>query len=225
MPKLKNIIRNTANALKGKSLATSAELADVMTQMFFDRTVAQPIRSSLSQPYYEKLHSEDNGYRQNNWLLSEISEIQKVSPAVITELGAGNLKCAIAMSKQGSIVNAVDWVQCINPSELPPGVRFMKKDITFEEIPKSDLCCSADFFEHLAPKSLLSVIENAASSARYGYHKIACYDDGHSHLSVLSPLQWLNLFKQFSSEFYLKRISFRRDNINSPVVTLSNIGF
>lgn len=223
MPKLKNIIQNTANSLKGESLSTSAQLADIITQMFLDRTVTQPIRNSLSQSYYEKLHSEDDGYRKNNWLLSEISEIQKVNPTVITELGAGNLKCAIAMSKQGYTVNAVDWVQCINPCDLPSGVRFMKRDITLEEIPKSDLCCSADFFEHLAPKSLLSVIENASASARYGYHKIACYDDGHSHLSVLSPLEWLNLFKRFSFGFYIKRVSFRRDKINSPVVTLSNI--
>jgi hypothetical protein len=107
---------------------------------------------------------------------------------------------------------------------LPSNVEFRQNDIVNNALPASDLCCSADFLEHLPLSSLGTTIRKIADSASLGYHKIACYDDGHSHLSILPPWEWLNLFvEQGYVNYRITKLEFRRNDPKQIVAVISTI--
>jgi predicted SAM-dependent methyltransferase len=78
-----------------------------------------------------------------------------------------------------------------------PSIQFLQQDVAdFRPDRRWGVLASADFLEHLPPATLPDVLSRLHAAADASYHKIACYDDGHSHLSVFTPREWLDRFQQ-----------------------------
>ena len=77
-----------------------------------------------------------------------------------------------------------------------PNVRFEQVDaLAWRPTERYDVVASADFLEHLPPASLPAALREFHGFGAHHYHRIACYDDGHSHLSILAPDEWVALFE------------------------------
>ncbi|QRM56643.1 class I SAM-dependent methyltransferase [Sinorhizobium sp. BG8] len=188
-------------------------------------TVVRP-RSSFSTidaDYYQRLHDEDAGYRGNNWLVAETPSILAAKPDTIVEIGCGNGAFSKSVASKVRKVFAVDWAKSPLLEVRPKNVLFRKANITKDKIPGGDLTCSADVLEHFTPSDLPTVISKCASSSPLQYHVIACYDDGHSHLTVMSPAAWLALFWRFCPDARLTRIDCRRKKSNQLVCVVTNV--
>ena len=170
------------------------------------------------------MHISDKGYNENNWLLTDIPDILSLSPKTVLEVGAGNLRSARKLASNGFPVIAVDWIN-LNEKSLPERLVYKKLDLLTDSLPIADLVCSADVLEHIPAENIFSVVEKLVNNSRIGYLKIACYDDGHSHLTLISPLQWLDIFKRFDMSYYIKSIEFRKENLAYPVVIITNGAF
>ena len=90
-------------------------------------------------------------------------------------------------------------------------VKFFQVDL-YQHLPpcRAELVVSADFLEHMDPHSLLGVLQRIDSLADMAFHKIACYDDMHSYLSVLPPAEWLALFRSVNPAYRLERVELRK---------------
>jgi hypothetical protein len=106
--------------------------------------------------------------------------------------------------------------------DLPSNVSFVKLDAVKDNLPTADLVCSSDVLEHFHPNDIETVVRKLHNAGRHNYHVIACYDDGHSHLTITSPGNWLNLFRAHSYEYRLVDIEARRGNPNQLVCVVSN---
>lgn len=148
--------------------------------------------------YYQRLHDESPAFQRNNWLLDEIDELRKYGGKSILELGCGNGLFLEMAARIWSDVLGVDWARSPVLDEILkrcPNVRFQQVDVrAWRPHGLFDLVVSADFLEHIHPDHLPWLIATIATFGRIHYHKIACYDDGHSHLSILPPERWLSLF-------------------------------
>lgn len=198
---------------------------DGLVSDLFDKTVVRPRSrsASIEAEYYQRLHDENPAYQTNNWMVAEKCAVLAARPKSVLDIGCGNGAFAFAIAPEVERVLAVDWAMSPKLTDRPANVEFIRSDITREPLPRADVACSSDVLEHFAPESLYKVIGNCAAAAPLQYHVIACYDDGHSHLTVMQPSAWLALFWRFCPTVRLHRIDCRRNNSSQLVCVISNV--
>lgn len=179
--------------------------------------------------YYQQLHDTSAGYQENNWLLDDLAALRAIGGGSILEVGCGNGRFLARAAAHWSQVTGVDWVRSpVLDGVLAahPGIRFVQEDVAaFGPDQRFDLLVSADFLEHLAPAALPAVLARMDGWADVGYHRIACYDDGHSHLSVLDARGWLRVFEEAcpGAGYRIVRKAYRRPGRKRAVVVISNL--
>jgi hypothetical protein len=178
---------------------------------------------NITKDAYQALHDKDPGYQANNWLVDHVETIAAARPRVIAEVGCGNGRFVKAIAPRVERVLALDWARSPLLDPLPANAEFRATNVLTDEIPPADLCCSADVLEHFEPVALPSLIQKLNAAAPLNYHVIACYDDGHSHLSVLHPGQWLALFRIVSPAYRIAAVIPRRGRPDQVVCVISNI--
>jgi len=213
---------NIVEKLFGLRLFTLEELEKIMLTSLNGVTEASDYTMHFNSKYYQYLHDNNPLFNQNNWLLDELEEIIEKKPTIISELGCGNGLFSAKVAGRCSSVYAIDWAESSGAKGFPENVTFLKKDIVSDDIPPADLVCSGDFLEHLPTSELERTILKVVNCAPFGYHKIACYDDGHSHLSVLPPWRWLLYFQEADPRYKIKKIKLRRNNVDQIIVVISN---
>jgi len=176
----------------------------------------------LSSSYYQNLHDTLEAYQQNNWLIDRIDDALRCEPESILEIGCGNGRFSKAVASRVASVVASDWAKSPMLTDLPANVQFAQKDIVNDSLPSCDLVCSADVLEHFHPTDINNVIEKLHQAGRYNYHVIACYDDNHSHLTIISPGQWLSLFYRLSAGYRIKSIEPRRNDPAQLICVIAN---
>ncbi|WP_082477254.1 class I SAM-dependent methyltransferase [Rhizobium sp. Leaf371] len=187
------------------------------------RTVVRPRTNALlTSDYYQGLHQGDEAYQENNWLVSELTPIlQRAQGGTVVEIGCGNGQFSKLMAGSVQKVHAFDWALSPGMISTPDNVRFHQGNILQLKLPPVDLACSADVLEHFTPQDLPGLIAKICSSAMAQYHVVACYDDGHSHLTVMSPAGWLATFWRFCPDATLLNIDCRRSNPQQLVCTIA----
>ncbi len=163
--------------------------------------------------YYQRLHEEQVGYQTNNWMLEELDQIRAFGGRSLLEIACGNgrfIECAAPFFER---VTGCDWAVSPRIQEVMsrnPNVSFQRVDM-YRELPvgQPDLVVSADFLEHLAPEALPEVLRRIDPLSAKAFHKVACYDDGHSHLSIMPPAKWLALFRGVDPSYRLERVELR----------------
>jgi SAM-dependent methyltransferase len=177
-------------------------------------TVAPQLRypTAAVSTYYQQIHQSNEAYRINNWLLSEVEAILSIGPKSVLEVGCGNGRFLAAIRDRVDQAIGVDWAKSPILDELGLSSHFQLRDITHDDLPKADLVCSADVLEHVAPNLLRSTLQRLHNAGREQYHVIACYDDGHSHLSIMEPEAWLHAFMSISDRYRIIDIRPRRDD-------------
>jgi cyclopropane fatty-acyl-phospholipid synthase-like methyltransferase len=188
-------------------------------------------REYISADYYQKLHDENAAFMANNWLVDELENIRTLAldAKSVLELGCGNgrfLELAAAIWPE---VTGIDWAKSKHIDAVVTkhsNISFIQADVTKIDIHKPyDLVVSADFLEHLPSENLDSVIAWMLQAGKANFHKIACYDDGHSHLSILPPEEWLKLFHAHPNgkNIRIKSTQLRKGNPKNIVITLSDL--
>lgn len=151
---------------------------------------------------YKNLHETNSGYQNNNWMMDEIEFIRKLQLNSIIEIGCGNGKFLKEVSKFIPSVVGVDLVK--SPLITEEGYNFYQRNIITEELDfKSDLLVSADVMEHFKESDIPAIIGKFTKISDNQMHIIACYDDGHSHETIKTPDEWLELFSCISDDFRL----------------------
>lgn len=185
-------------------------------------------RGNIGADYYQHLHDSNPAFKNNNWLLEELPVLTALGGKSFLEVGCGNGRFLREASIYWSEVVGLDWARspliddvlqdCSNVSFVQADAREFKWERPF------DVLASADFLEHLAPESLLATVSNLHATGRTNYHKIACYDDGHSHLSIFPPEWWLRLFNETTpgSGYRLHGVTPRKGDASKLVITLTN---
>ena len=181
-------------------------------------------RNHINAEYYQKLHERQNSkYSENNWLIGQEQFILSCNPSSLIELGFGNAQFLRKVSNDVNQVVGIDWAISPHAKNLPKNVSLKKADIMEIDLPETDLLCSADVLEHFDTKQLETLLPKLVKKSQFNFHIIACYDDGHSHLSVLNPNVWLSKFSHQSKDFYLKEVSLRNGKKNKEVCVITNI--
>lgn len=173
-----------------------------------------PLRypTATTSSYYQHIHQTNDAYKVNNWLVPEIDAMLSISPKSVLEVGCGNGRFLAAIRGRVERVTGVDWARSPVLDELGVSVDFEMRDVTRDELPKADLVCSADVLEHIAPEWLQQTLQRLHRAGRDQYHVIACYDDGHSHLSIMEPQAWLVAFRLLSQRYRIIDVRPRRDD-------------
>lgn len=223
--KIRSSLKRLVQRTLGDIIYTEESLKTAVLSILNYKNIDADYSISFDANYYQKLHEENQHFINNNWLVNDIDLVLKVKPTVITELACGNGEFSRRVSANCDTVYALDWARSPKLDNLPLNVIYIQKNIVSEDIPKSDLVCSADFLEHLPEETLKNTIEKIVRSATYGYHKIACYDDGHSHLSILPPWLWLYYFQLIDKKYVISDIDFRNSNIDHSVIVISNFNY
>jgi SAM-dependent methyltransferase len=154
-------------------------------------------------------------------LISEIDAILSARPKSLLEVGCGNGRFLAAIKDRVERVIGVDWAASPILDDIGISDHFTKCDITRDDLPEVDLVCSADVLEHVAPEHLSSTLRRLHGAGRDQYHVIACYDDGHSHLTIMEPRMWLLAFRELSERYRIVSTSFRRNDRSQPVCVIS----
>lgn len=217
-----SILVDIIKILTGIRLYTRSDIQTALLYSLNNFQKSTCYESVFDAGYYQNLHENNTAFQKNNWLLDELEEIKKPRPRVVSELACGNALFSKEIARFCSKVYAIDWAEAPSVNNLPNNVIFLKRDIVCDDLPKADLACSGDFLEHLPTNTLQATIEKIIASSPLGYHKVACYDDGHSHLSILPPWQWLQFFQNVDKEYKIKKVEFRRDDFRQTVVVISN---
>lgn len=182
-------------------------------------------RTVLRQDYYERMHAEEEGYIEKNWLVEYLPSLLKVEAKHLVEVGCGNGKFLRRAAPAFDRITGCDWVETLTlPLEIP-NVDFKKVDLTKGGVPKADILCSADVLEHLPVESVLQVLDSLVAASPLQFHVIACYDDGHSHLTVLDPATWLALFRRIMPNAWLFDISARFNDSTRVICVITNVPF
>ncbi|HEX2081191.1 MAG TPA: class I SAM-dependent methyltransferase [Longimicrobium sp.] len=180
--------------------------------------------------YYQALHDTSPRYQTNNWLIDDLPALLAVGAESILEVGCGNGLFLQRAAKHWKDVTGVDWARSPVLDRVlreNPGIRFVQQDVAaFRPERRYGLLASADFLEHLPPASLPEVIRRLHAAADVCYHRIACYDDGHSHLSVFRPKSWLRRFEAAcpGAGYRIVGTSVRKGRRKKTVVVISNLG-
>jgi SAM-dependent methyltransferase len=184
-----------------------------------------PVKGSgapLDAAYYQSLHEHSRGYQRNNWLADDAG-LLAADAASIIELGCGNGRFLEQALGHFDKVCGCDWA--LSPVLMQtltrhPELRFLKLNLIEDALPGGfDLACSGDFLEHLPPERLDAVLAKIDGCAARAYHKIACFDDGHAHLSILPPEDWLARFRAIDPAYQLRTDASRR--ADQPVAVIS----
>jgi len=174
--------------------------------------------------YYQRLHDQPGKYQDNNWLLDELDTLRTFGAKTILELGCGNGRFLAAAAPHFERVYGCDWAKAPNITAVlaKPNITFLRADLLQGMPPvEADLVVSADFLEHLPPKELTHVLAKISRLSERQFHKIACYDDGHSHLSVYRPAQWLALWRSVNPAIVLERHDSRPGRPDQPVAVFT----
>jgi len=177
---------------------------------------------ALTSTFYDHQH-EDADYRRNNWLLDQVEILKSVAPRTIVEIGCGNGRFLRAMAPYAIQVIGVDWARSPELADLPDNVSVLRENVVTGAIPAGDLICSADVLEHFAPRDIDAVVSKLVGAGRFQHHVIACYDDGHTHLSILPPAAWLAIFRKYCPTAYLAAVDYRRRDPTQIVCIVSNL--
>jgi SAM-dependent methyltransferase len=188
-------------------------------------------RDSIDASYYQNLHDTNQAFLVNNWLMAELAQLRKSAKGTrsILELGCGNGRFLEAAASHWELVTGVDWAKSPyleNVLLAKNNVSFVQADISTLKLDQDyGLIVSADFLEHLPTHLLPGVIAESLRAGRFNFHKIACYDDGHSHLSILPPESWLALFHAHPAGRSMRITSeeARKGNRDNLVITISNL--
>jgi hypothetical protein len=178
--------------------------------------------AGLNSTFYDHQH-EDANYRRNNWLLDQIEILKSVAPHTIVEIGCGNGHFLRAIAPFATQVIGVDWARSPECVDLPDNVTVAPVNVVTGAIPAGDLICSADVLEHIAPRDVDNVVSKLAAAGPLQHHVIACYDDGHSHLSILPPAAWLAIFHKHCPTAYLAAVDYRRRDPTQIICVVSNL--
>lgn len=185
-----------------------------------DKSVA---KRNVTAADYQRLHDGDAGYQNNNWLVDHAAIIETARPGTIVEVGCGNGQFLRAIAGKVRNVIGLDWARSPLLGQLPENVTFQGTNVLADNIPKGDICCSADVLEHFEPHALPGLLKKLHESAPINYHVIACYDDGHSHCAVLHPGQWLGLFRSLDPSYEIAAIIPRRGKLDQIVCVITNL--
>lgn len=175
--------------------------------------------------YYQKLHDTALPYQENNWLLDELDFLRQFKANSAIELGCGNGKFLDAAAPLFKRLVGCDWAvsPCIQEIlDSWENVAFHKVDLTYEQPPvaNADLVVSADFMEHLEREAILKILPRIDKVSPKAFHKIACYDDGNCHMTVLSPAEWLSIFQSVNPSYVLHKVEERLGNKAKVVATI-----
>ncbi|WP_222869600.1 hypothetical protein ROLI_046000 (plasmid) [Roseobacter fucihabitans] len=180
-------------------------------------------RGELDPAYYERLHAEEISYQTNNWLVEYLPHLSRLNVNAVLEVGCGNGKFLRAAAEKFPRVLGADWVQTETlPLELE-NVSFTKVNLMQEKLPAADAVCSADVLEHMPREKIEQVIDTLAQAGPKQFHVIACYDDGHSHLSVFDPGTWLALFRRRVPDVEIVDLQPRFGDPERLVCVISNL--
>ena len=177
---------------------------------------------ALTASFYDQQH-EDADYRRNNWLLDQVETITRVAPRTIVEIGCGNGRFLRAVAPYAAQVIGVDWAHSPELVDLPDNVTVLRANVATGAVPAGDVICSADVLEHFAPRDIDAVVSKLAGAGPFQHHVIACYDDGHTHLSILPPAAWLAIFRKYCATAYLAAVDYRRHDPAQIVCVVSNL--
>lgn len=184
---------------------------------------------ALGSAYYTSLHETNVGYQQNNWLVEEADLLSHIPGETLQEVGCGNGRYLELAARTRRRVIGCDWA-------LSPGVRDLQKraanvefiacDIT-KNVPQcdADILTSADVLEHIATQDIGHTLARLTQSGRWQFHKIACYDDAHSHLTIRNPAWWLAQFCAVSPAYRLVRSEYRLGDRGRLICIISNFPF
>jgi hypothetical protein len=150
--------------------------------------------------YYSFLHATHEGFQQNNWLAPFARTLGRLKAKRVVECGTGNGAFASAIADYCSDVIGLDWAPSPHFPRYRAGISFQLWDALKDLVPPSDLVCSADFLEHMPPIIVTDVLRNMLSAAPAQFHVMACYDDGHSHLTIESAEAWLSRFNDIAAD-------------------------
>lgn len=189
------------------------------------KLLPQNKRDVLQQEYYHRMHTENVGYKQNNWLVEYLPALLKLKVEHLVEVGCGNGKFLRSAAPVVGRITGCDWVETPTLPLNLPNVNFKQVDLTKGGVPNGDIVCSADVLEHMPVESVLKVLDILVSAAPLQFHVIACYDDGHSHLSVFNPATWLALFRRVMPDAWLFDISPRFADSSRPICVITNVPF
>lgn len=177
--------------------------------------------AATNSAYYQDVHQTNEAYKINNWLISEIDSIISAQPKSLLEVGCGNGRFLAAIKDRVPNVIGVDWAESPVLHQLGISGNFQRCDITQDNLPQVDLVCSGDVLEHIPPHLLTSTLQRLHDAGGEQYHMIACYDDAHSHLSIMEPRMWLSVFRAMSERYRIINTHFRRDDPSQPVCVIS----
>lgn len=176
--------------------------------------------------HYQDLHDQFQPYIDNNWLVEDLDIITAITRKSVCEVGCGNGKFLRAASTQCDRIVGMDWAKSPQHKDNPENVTFIQADLSRgmpTEAGPYDLICSADFLEHLPQAAVEMLIADMHERAPVNYHKVACYDDGGSHRTLLSPQGWLKLFKKHSDRYQLVAVFDRRGNGQEVAVITNSV--
>lgn len=174
--------------------------------------------SGLDKEYYQNLHNRNKSYNSNNWLVSYFQETGLLNNIPnnfkVGEIGCGNGQFCEILTHQVDKIYAFDWAMsnAFKPERFA-NIKFIKGDILNIDLDQFnlDLILSGDVLEHFDEENLKLLIPKMISAAQYNLHIIACYDDGHSHLTIKDPEWWLAKFQEFDPNYSLTET--RRENV------------
>lgn len=185
-------------------------------------------RDDLDAAYYQRLHDNHPAFQANNWLTQDLDTLKQCPSRSLLELGCGNGRFLSLAAAHWEHVVGVDWARSPVLGEVVgkhPNVSFVQADIlAWTPANRFDLVVSADFLEHLSPEHLPHALARFHAFGKHHYHRIACYDDGHSHLSIFSPDQWLGFFESVAPGIYqVLSVEARKGNVDKLVITIGNL--
>lgn len=170
-----------------------------------------------SNEYYQNLHDKSKAYNQNNWLLGMPEFEQHCAQKRIGEIGCGNGMFSKHISQTALEVFAFDWARNKQLDTLPSNVNFVGGNILETDLKTFalDLIVSGDVLEHFTKKDLTILLPKLIQSAEKNFHVIACFDDGHSHLTIETADWWLREFQRHGEGYRLQQC----DRPNVAIVT------
>ncbi|MFT3755787.1 MAG: class I SAM-dependent methyltransferase [Pseudoxanthomonas sp.] len=184
-------------------------------------------RSQLDASYYQALHDANPAFQGNNWLVQDLALLQQWGGTSILELGCGN---GLFLERAAAIwprVVGLDWAASPVFQEVRsrcPGIDFVQADaMQWSPAEPFDIVASADFLEHLPPEQLPTLLARFHGFGWKHFHRIACYDDGHSHLSILPPETWMELFENVAPGRYrMLSNEARKGQADKRVITVAS---
>lgn len=160
-------------------------------------------RGNLDAEYYQGLHDKNAAYQTNNWLVDQQRLMTMIAGKTVLELGCGNGRFTSKAAKTAARVYGVDWARSPQFDDSPENVTFIQADALTATLPSADIACSGDVLEHFKPEDVPGLVKKLHDCATVNYHVIACYDDKHSHLTVMPKEWWLDQFAAHDPKYRL----------------------